>query len=272
MEDYPLLLLDHGRHGAENLRAAELTAPLADSFPSYPFGRTAAAMLAVAGCFLASAESAATDGDRPDMTEAAARSYGRLPTAIVNYTPAVSSYPEGNLTELDTVVDSGVGQKASDGSTWMRVLVKHRLRPGDDACAWIAKSDLRQVRVQEQPNICQDQAPQLKNRYTLGKDFNCAPHACEDGTYYSKANPACYKTLALNYNEATGTPYNRLRLKMLDGFHYRYTTLDGKRAWGRAVVDLPEPGSQKPEKTSIWVNINRDCVAGNLRGGTPEQT
>jgi hypothetical protein len=151
----------------------------------------------------------------------------------------------------------------------LTVAVRPRRHPRRTLCGVVERVALTSTRVSRGANPCRAITRRIAaSRRAIGRQFNCPPHVCSSGTYYTRPveNPwVCDGRFYANYLPP-GSPYAfspRGRRGLVDErgpirhyLHYRFTTRD-RRA---AVVRDERYG---------WGVVQRGCVLGHPLGGPP---
>lgn len=219
----------------------------------------------------AAAPHADKSGQKPKLAPAAIT---HLPMALrqpVYYANMPDGYVIGNAVKGDTVEASDIKYLDSDNKVWVAARIKHKVDPKDRSLGWIEERKIQRagVKVVEHVTLSQHARTRLKqmvNRYEIGQDFNCGDHECEGGTFFTRLeeNATCkFTPLSLNYNDAEGNKYNVLPVAQpKGGFHYRYTSPDGTKAWGMTDFKVEDLGT-----ITLWGTYPRSCVPGHPRGG-----
>jgi hypothetical protein len=196
------------------------------------------------------------------------QSVPEFPDVVVNYANDDSAYSIGNMVEGDIFVSSGHAEKAAKGIYELGWII-HKGHESDSECGWVKKIELPKIKVNYKKGVCMDKARHIKDFEDIGKDPNCDPHECSDGSRETKIKERCRSNeLTLNYNQKRGKAYDKLPFFRIDDFLYRYTTLDGKKAKGRAILEVPQKNSVEIKEVSVWAYLPRKCVIGHPRGGT----
>lgn len=217
----------------------------------------------------------------------------KLPRAIIDYANDVSGYATGNIVTGETFVQSGMQAQDVRGRTWYYGKIIHPTYPSDNECGWVRKKLVRDpsngIRLKFKKNACADKKDWLSNRYNIGKDFNCKPHQCDDGSFETDLKEECYgePLISLGYNQRQGRSYGKLAVykdqnqtggleygvpavRILGNFKYRFTTPDGTKAVGRATLLLPV-SKNKFKKSDIWATAPESCIQGERYSGPPNQ-
>ena len=196
----------------------------------------------------------------------------RIPKQVIYYANKPEGYVTGNLTSADGFEDSGIKTRVHlTNRVWKLGRVVHKDYTSDKKFAWVPTENIKIVAVNRVAGICQKGIRRVTNRQSIGKDYNCPPHQCDGGSFYTPLKKHCDNIpLALNYDQRRGVAYGEmLPMKIVGGFHYRYTTPDGKRALGMALVQLPKAAGKKQSELNVWATTPRHCVPGHPRGGVP---
>lgn len=179
------------------------------------------------------------------------------------------------------------------GRTWYYGKILHPTHPGDNECGWVRKKLVRDksngIHMRFKKDICAGKKDWLSDRDNIGRNFNCGPHQCDDGSFESDLKEECYgePVISLGYNQRQGRSYKKLAVykdqnqtggleygipsvRILGNFKYRFTTTDGAKAIGRATVLLPQR-KNKFITSDIWVTAPASCVEGKLHSGPPNE-
>lgn len=151
------------------------------------------------------------------------------------------------------------------------VAVRPRRHPRQTFCGVVEKAALTSTAFTPAANPCRTVVGRLVSRRTVGRQFNCPPHVCMSGTYYTPPveNPwMCNGRFYANYLpedspyafSATGEHgFFDERGPIHGNLHYRYTTRDGLAAVAR-------------DDDYGWGVVQRGCIPGTPLGGPPNPT
>lgn len=225
----------------------------------------AATILVSAGIFAENTAESNAIG-LPEPTVSSVDTKPKLPKYIIDYANAPSGYAIGNLTDNDTFVYSGIKEKDAYKRVWRYGLMKHLGEPTDDECGWIKAREVSRSSIETdyKTNICGVYEDDLRDRDSIGADFNCADHSCDDGKF-TRVQSDCDHQLALNYNEREGHSYDILNVDIPDVVYFRYLNNDHTKKWSRLQLNLS--GRDSEEGIDVWAPVPGSCIAGIPRGG-----